>query len=250
MKPLWILGAAILLGLAGAAVWYVALRSPDIALRDATLEPHGDGLALALTIDNAGPPDRLVEISTAAEGQLILAGALFSEGLAIPAGASPKLAVDGAHGMLTGLEGGTAPGRLIPVTLRFAQAGAVSTRARIVEGMGESHGTTPYAVPEGEPVPSLSMTVTPEGDGWRVTLDTDNIAFDEAAVDGPHEPGHGHAHLYLDGLKLSRLYGPSYRIGALPPGSYEVRVALNTNDHRAYEVNGEVIAASAQITVD
>lgn len=250
MKPLWLLGAAILLAFIGAGAWLFIMQAPGITLRDATLEPMGDGFALALTIDNPGLPDRLIEVSTSADAQLILAGALFSEGLAIPAGSTPGLAIDGAHGMLTDLEGSTAPGRLVPVTLRFANAGPASTRARIIEGMGASHGGTAYAVPKDEPAPAIALTVTADRDGWALRVETRNFTFDEAAADGPHAPGHGHAHIYLDGLKLSRLYGPTYRIGALPPGTYTVRVALNTNDHRAYEVNGERVAATAEITVD
>jgi hypothetical protein len=51
-------------------------------------------------------------------------------------------------------------------------------------------------------------------------------------------------------MKLGRLFAPEYHIGPLPPGSHEIRVTLNTNDHRAYVVGDTPVTASTIITVD
>ena len=75
-------------------------------------------------------------------------------------------------------------------------------------------------------------------------VETTDFTFNEDMADGPHVPGVGHAHLYLDGVKLQRLYHRDATIGALPPGSYLVRVTLNTNDHRVYMHKGAPISAS------
>jgi hypothetical protein len=83
-----------------------------------------------------------------------------------------------------------------------------------------------------------------------VRIETRHFRFAEELVDQPHQPGTGHAHLYVGGMKLGRLYGPDARINALPPGRHEVRVTLNTNDHRAYVANGRVLGASAWLTVE
>nr|WP_253913453.1 copper chaperone PCu(A)C [Pseudoruegeria sp. HB172150] len=233
---------------AGAALFLIFGRATDIALTDAQLVPMGGGYALTVKIDNPGPPDRLIEVSTG-EGQLMMAGASFTEGLPVPAGSTPALAMDGAHGMLMGLPGETEEGRLVPITLRFAEAGAVSTRARVAGGMDMDHSDY-YPVPPDEPAPHLEMLVGPEDDGWKIMLQAENFTFSAEAADSPHVPGIGHGHLYLDGLKLGRVYGTEQHVGALPPGDHELRVTLNTNDHRAYFVDGAPVTAAARVSVD
>jgi hypothetical protein len=65
-----------------------------------------------------------------------------------------------------------------------------------------------------------------------------------------HVPGMGHGHIYVGGMKLDRLFKSEYLIGQLPPGRHEVRVTLNTNDHRAYVVDDVPVSASTFIMVD
>lgn len=64
-----------------------------------------------------------------------------------------------------------------------------------------------------------------------------------------HYPGEGHAHLYVDGQKIARLYGKWYHIEELSPGQHEITVTLNANDHREYAVNGENISTSTIVVV-
>jgi len=246
MKPLALLGALVVIAIAATVMLVTRSAGPEIRLSDAQLIPMGGGHALVVTIDNPGPPDRLIEVSTSAEGQLMVAGALFSAGLPIPAKAAPSLSIDGAHGMLTALEGETKAGRLIPVTLRFESAGAVSTRARIVDTVQMSHGNS-FEVPEDEPAPSVRIHAVQEGAGWRVTLDVENFTFSRDAVDAPHQPGVGHGHLYLDGLKLGRIYDTETIVGTLPAGEHELKIELNTNDHRTYAVDGMIVSDTVQV---
>jgi len=51
-------------------------------------------------------------------------------------------------------------------------------------------------------------------------------------------------------MKIGRLYTPEAYIGALPKGQHEIRVTLNTNDHRAYVVDEVPVTASMTIEVD
>ena len=50
----------------------------------------------------------------------------------------------------------------------------------------------------------------------------------------------GHAHLYINGEKISRLYSSSYYLGDLE-GYNEITVTLNTNDHKDLALHGETI---------
>lgn len=244
MKPSVLPVVGVLAVAMAAAFVVLGLPAPQIALRDARLVPVGGGHALVLTIDNRGGPDRLIGVS-AGDGQLTMAGVGADAGLPVPAGSSPALAMDGAHGMVTGLTD-VAEGQLVPVTVRFAHAGAISARARVAGGSGMAHSAA-YDVPPDAPSPEVSIAVEPAGERWLVRLDTENFVFARDAVDGPHVTGTGHAHLYVGGLKLGRVYDAEVEVGALPPGTHEFRVSLNTNDHRVYAVDGAPVTAAVRV---
>ncbi len=246
MKGLRLLIALVCFSIAGAAFYFQGDGVPKISLSDAVLQPMGAGHALTLKIDNPGWSERLIEVSTDDTGPAMLTSG--APVLGLPAESSPSLAMDGVHAMIMGL-GDVEDGRLVPVRLMFERGGEIITRARVDTTAMMDHSTA-FNVPPGEPAPKLSITVTPHGSGWNVLAEVQDFTFSKSAVDGPHQPGIGHAHLYLNGLKLQRMYGPEARIGALPPGTYEVRVTVNTNDHRAYSVNGTPVTAAAEITVD
>jgi len=97
--------------------------------------------SLSLKITNEGAPDRLLSVQSAEAERVMVMGASTDAGLPVPAGATPSLAMDGAHGMLMGL-GDVAEGRLVPVTLVFENAGEVSTRARLASGAGPGIGSS------------------------------------------------------------------------------------------------------------
>ncbi|WP_428924895.1 hypothetical protein [Marinibacterium sp. SX1] len=225
----------------------------------------GPGAAtITLAIANSGGPDRMIAVTS----PLGTAAIRSSEGvdwLPIPAGSAPVLSTDGAWITLAP-DATLADGQLVPLTLSFERAGPVTTQARVtaagtgddphaghaMPGMGDAAAKSPATVqvPQDRPVPTLSIQVSPDGDRWAVRVETTDFTFNEDMADGPHVPGVGHAHLYLDGVKLQRLYHRDATIGALPPGSYLVRVTLNTNDHRVYMHKGAPISATARIETD
>jgi len=253
-----VLASLLALGAAGYALF---LRPSDhaILIRDAVAVPMGagDALAVTLTIENLGAPDRLVGARAPDAAAAMLVGVTSDRGLPIPAGATPALAMDGAHLMLRGVAGDLAEGRLLPVTLDFAGAGAVATRVRVATASADlhrAHGMGAYHnVPEGQPAPTVELSARPaakaegEGEGWQIRVTVENFAFAPELADGPHVPGTGHGHLYLGGLKLGRVYAPEFRLGALPPGPHALRVTLNTNDHRTYAVQGTPVTATLEI---
>ena len=124
-----------------------------------------------------------------------------------------------------------------------AQAGAAGQHGLF--GIGDI-----CVVGEGEPAPAISLTLSETPNGYEVTVLTEDFTFSEDLAGLYHVPGMGHGHLYVGGMKLGGLYQATAQIGALPPGAHEVRVTLNTNDHRAYVVDDVPVTASATITVD
>ena len=83
--------------------------------------------------------------------------------------------------------------------------------------------------------------------GWNILLETANFRFAPEAVNGAHVPGQGHGHIYVNGEKIARLYGPAYHLSDLGPGEHVITVTLNANDHSIYAVDGEEISASVTV---
>ncbi len=102
---------------------------------------------------------------------------------------------------------------------------------------------------EGE-VPEISLEVTedPEG-GWNLNTEITNFRFAPEHASSEPVSGEGHVHVFVDGIKVQRLYGEWWHFDDLTPGEHEVSVEVNANNHAQYHHNGEPITASALITV-
>ena len=96
---------------------------------------------------------------------------------------------------------------------------------------------------------SVDMAVTEVGEGWQVEVATTGFTFTPENKDGPHVAGEGHAHLYVNGEKLATMLEPIYLIESLAPGVHTIKVDLRSNDHAAYELDGEALAVSTEIAV-
>ncbi|AXI44804.1 hypothetical protein C1J03_01410 [Sulfitobacter sp. SK012] len=98
--------------------------------------------------------------------------------------------------------------------------------------------------------PEITLAVTPDPmTGYNLHLTTQNFTFAPEAASLADVAGEGHAHVYINGEKLARLYGPWMHLNALPVGDVEVQVTLNSNDHRALSVAGTPITATVQLSV-
>lgn len=112
-----------------------------------------------------------------------------------------------------------------------------------------THAHDTYEVPEGVEAPTISgLAVTADAkDGWNVSFETSNFEFTPQNVNSDHVDGQGHAHLHIDGEKITRLYSHNYYIDHLDEGEHTIMVTLNTNDHKDYAVDGEVVMAMTTI---
>ena len=109
------------------------------------------------------------------------------------------------------------------------------------------HGAA-LTLPAGPGAPALKVHIVADPvSGWNLHVMADNFRFapDRAGFD--HVAGEGHAHVYVNGGKLARLYGPWMHIGQLPEGDVEVKVTLNSNDHRLLAVDGVPVAHTVSV---
>lgn len=116
-------------------------------------------------------------------------------------------------------------------------------------GMPHEHGMLPVDDWANPPTIAADIFKDPES-GWNLHVKTTNFAFNAAAAGYDNVDGEGHAHIYVNGDKLGRLYGDWYHIGRLSAGKHHVKVSLNANDHSALLRNGEELAAHVMITVE
>jgi hypothetical protein len=115
------------------------------------------------------------------------------------------------------------------------------TATQVAMAQNHMHGSIDVS-PIGAPQVAMDVVKDPTG-GWNITLRTENFTFTPEAVNQANTSNTGHAHLYIDGVKMARLYGPHFHMSDLAPGQYEFIVALSSNDHSFYMVDGVRIEA-------
>jgi hypothetical protein len=120
------------------------------------------------------------------------------------------------------------------------------------------HGHRQFEIPKGYAVPTVEIRVIPDQmKGWNVHVQTQNFVFAPEAMNqesqsgspATNQPIKGHAHLFVNGQKLTRLYGSWYYLESLPSGQNELRVTLTTNQHEDLADQGKLIEATAIVNV-
>ena len=116
---------------------------------------------------------------------------------------------------------------------------------------GHSHGGDDVLdVADAEAIPSVALGVFEDPKaGWNLQVSVENFTITPENASTEHVDGQGHMHIYVDGEKLTRLYGEWWHLNGLSEGDHTVMVELSANDHRAYTVGGDPIVAMATISV-
>ena len=103
---------------------------------------------------------------------------------------------------------------------------------------------------EGQPVPKVDLIVHPEAvKGWNLEIQVENFQFVPAKANQTSVPNKGHAHLYINGKKITRLYGNWYYLENLAPGENEIKVSLNANGHESLVYQGKGIEDTEIISI-
>jgi hypothetical protein len=104
-------------------------------------------------------------------------------------------------------------------------------------------------LPAGVAVPRLSVDLVADStDGFNLHLTVEDFAFGppEFAGRAPEGVLEGHAHLYVNGEKVARLYGLHHHLPAklLRKGVNQVTVTLNAHSHDTWTVDGKPFLAT------
>lgn len=118
------------------------------------------------------------------------------------------------------------------------------------ETMAHDHSTA-INFAAGPDAPGLEISLTPDPmAGWNLHVLPKNFRFAPQNASLSDNPGEGHAHVYVNGQKLARLYGNWMHIPDLPKGETTVEVSLNANSHSPLTVEDVPVSTSLVVTVD
>jgi len=100
-------------------------------------------------------------------------------------------------------------------------------------------------------VPAVSATLTPDAvSGYNLHIETSHFALVPPATEPNDSQGEGHAHLYVNGEKIARVYGHWFHIASLPKGKNTITVSLNGHDHEELLEHGVPIVATLTQVVE
>lgn len=100
------------------------------------------------------------------------------------------------------------------------------------------------------PVPTVSHLAFPDAmDGYNIQILTENFEFTPAAINREAVEGQGHAHIYVNGTKISRVYSNWFHLPAhyLQPGENLVTITLNANDHSEWAIENTQISSTVRV---
>ena len=101
-----------------------------------------------------------------------------------------------------------------------------------------------------EPVPTIELrTHLDPSSGVNLEVITTGFTLAPERVSTEPIDGEGHFHIYVDGVKLRRLYAHWAHVDLQEPGDYEIRVEMSANNHADLGVDGEKLDATATVTI-
>jgi len=98
------------------------------------------------------------------------------------------------------------------------------------------------------PLPAVTFSIQADPmEGWNIHIKTENFQFTPENSGHSAIPNEGHAHLFVDGYKIARVYGSWFHLKKLTPGAHNVRISLNANDHSTWGHEGQEISATQDV---
>jgi hypothetical protein len=105
---------------------------------------------------------------------------------------------------------------------------------------------------ETAPKVTLEAQKDPTG-GFNVHVVTSNFVWRPEMASMQHVPGEGHAHVYLDGRKIMRIYNEWFHLNtyqfATKPGEQLLSIEFVGNDHAPYTIQGLPVGAQQIVDV-
>jgi hypothetical protein len=105
---------------------------------------------------------------------------------------------------------------------------------------------------ETAPQATLEIQKDPTG-GFNVQVITSNFVWRPEMASMEYVPGEGHAHVYLDGRKIMRIYNEWFHLNTFQfstkPGEQLLSIEFVGNDHAPYTIQGLPVGAEQIVDV-
>jgi len=108
-----------------------------------------------------------------------------------------------------------------------------------------------HKIESNKPYPSISLKILEDSmDGYNLFIKLENFILTPENVGKKNQPNSGHMHLYVNDIKISRVYSNWFHI----PGRYFylkeniIKITLNSNLHDSFTIDGSPI--ESEITVE
>ena len=126
--------------------------------------------------------------------------------------------------------------------------------ATIIPSQAQSNGA--FSVHEitqaTAPKATLDIQKDPTG-GFNVQVVTSNFVWRPEMASMQHVSGEGHAHVYLDGRKIMRIYNEWFHLNtyqfSTKPGEQLLSIEFVGNDHAPYTIQGLPVGAEQVVDV-
>lgn len=105
--------------------------------------------------------------------------------------------------------------------------------------------TTDIAAGDGAPALDFDLMKDPAS-GWNIHLHLANFNLAPQNASTANVDGEGHGHIYVNDIKVARLYSDWFHLADLSPGD-AVTITLNSNDHSEISVGGEKLAVTKTV---
>ena len=129
----------------------------------------------------------------------------------------------------------------------LAMATIISSQAQSI-GAFSVHEITQATAPKA----TLDIQKDPTG-GFNVHVVTTNFVWRPEMASMQHVPGEGHAHVYLDGRKIMRIYNEWFHLNTYQfstrAGEQLLSIEFVGNDHSPYTVQGLPVGAEQIVDV-
>tara|TARA_Y100000996_G_C22549147_1_gene653057 strand:- start:1790 stop:2194 length:405 start_codon:yes stop_codon:yes gene_type:complete len=102
-----------------------------------------------------------------------------------------------------------------------------------------------------KPYPSINLNLTKDNmDGYNLYIELNNFKLSPSLVGKDNQPNTGHLHLYVNDIKIARIYSNWFHIPERYFNLNEnlIKVTLNSNMHGVYTINGKPIQANLKIS--
>ena len=192
---------------------------------------------------------RLLRVLASLTVAAMMLAACGSDSPQPPEGAEPLEAPDAAYPSDITAAAAVAE---IPAGSLEDDAGHSHDESSLEDDAAHDHGAVMHEAPAGaRPVLLLQASASPGG-GWDLLTQVSNFDFVPSGVaeGSAHVDGEGHMHVYVDEVKVGRMYGHAYHLSphVLNDGKNEIRVELSAHDHGVITVGGEPVEASLTLT--